>query len=614
MVELPFRYNLFNRAIFLLLLPTFFTIGGWIAYDHYFPIKPFVFSTPTPTPASTYDRKDVVKQLYLSKGEAWVIGCEKALLTAPKKGEGEWSEEWLGVKGGWETKGIHRNFSANQALYYFSSKSLVAQNILLEEDQKFHLVADKGEVILQQGNPICRLEGHVVGSGEMDEETFQFTTPALLYQGGKMVSFGGHSIETGAGHFEGVGSLEIFKNGSMVFNQKEGGVFVNKEGWSFPFEGELTFDGQSLEIKEGNIKREADCFSFEGHSLKALMKEGKFADVTLGKGVTLFHRLTKGSEPIQKGEAETLDLHLASKEGLLSGKGEERAYFVDRTHGIEMEVDALFFRWNDQGEIEGVEGRGEMTISTQKGAKMTEEKQIQLKVDGLVKRFGSRLVVDTLSFEVKQGEVVALLGPNGAGKTTAFYMTIGLIRPDSGQVIFSGRDVTNLPIHERALLGMGYLAQEPSIFPTLTVEENILLVLESLSLSKKERKKRLAEHLEELHLTSLAKKKAATLSGGERRRLEITRSLVTRPTFLLLDEPFANIDPKSIADVKALISHLSKRGLSVLITDHNAREILSCVDRSYIVEGGRVLLSGTPAELVANPIARRAYLGEDFTL
>jgi len=239
---------------------------------------------------------------------------------------------------------------------------------------------------------------------------------------------------------------------------------------------------------------------------------------------------------------------------------------------------------------------------------------MSLKVNGLVKRFGHRLVVDTLSFEVNKGEVVALLGPNGAGKTTAFYMTMGLIRPDSGQVIFLGQDVTHLPIHERARLGMGYLAQEPSIFPTLTVEQNILLVLEALPLSRKERKARLEEHLEELHLSTLAKKKAGTLSGGERRRLEITRALVTRPSFLLLDEPFANIDPKSIADVKTLIAHLSERGISVLITDHNAREILSCVDRSYIVEGGRVLLSGTPEELVANPIARRAYLGEDFTL
>ncbi len=239
---------------------------------------------------------------------------------------------------------------------------------------------------------------------------------------------------------------------------------------------------------------------------------------------------------------------------------------------------------------------------------------MSLKVEGLVKRFGHRLVVDTLSFEVAKGEVVALLGPNGAGKTTAFYMTMGLIRPDSGRVIFLGSDVTHLPIHERARLGMGYLAQEPSIFPTLTVEQNILLVLEALPLSSKERKRRLKEHLEELNLTALAKKKAGTLSGGERRRLEITRSLVTRPTFLLLDEPFANIDPKSIADVKDLIAHLSEKGISVLITDHNAREILSCVDRSYIVEGGRVLLSGTPQELVANPIARRAYLGEDFTL
>lgn len=238
----------------------------------------------------------------------------------------------------------------------------------------------------------------------------------------------------------------------------------------------------------------------------------------------------------------------------------------------------------------------------------------QLNVQGLVKSYGGRRVVDGLSFHVNQGEIVGLLGPNGAGKTTAFYMTIGLIHPDGGKVIFHGKDVTKVPIHERAKMGMGYLAQEPSVFRDLTVEENILCILENSDLSKKERKRRLEELLQELHLEHLAKKQALALSGGERRRLEITRALVTNPTFLLLDEPFANIDPISVQEVKQLTRILADKGISVLITDHNAREIFSIVDRSYIVREGKVLMSGTVEELVTSKEARKHYLGEDFTL
>jgi lipopolysaccharide export system ATP-binding protein len=237
-----------------------------------------------------------------------------------------------------------------------------------------------------------------------------------------------------------------------------------------------------------------------------------------------------------------------------------------------------------------------------------------LEVCDLVKSYNGKRVVNGLSFEVKKGEMVGLLGPNGAGKTTAFYMTVGLIKPDNGKVFFNGKEITSAPMHKRARMGMGYLAQEPSIFRSLTVEENILCILESLKMNRRERAARLEELLSELHLTSLAKKRAQALSGGERRRLEITRALVTNPTFLLLDEPFANIDPISIAEVKHLIKHLAAKNISILITDHNAREIFSVVHRSYIVSEGKVMFSGNVDELVNNEDVRRTYLGMDFRL
>ncbi|HSX37851.1 MAG TPA: LPS export ABC transporter ATP-binding protein [Chlamydiales bacterium] len=230
----------------------------------------------------------------------------------------------------------------------------------------------------------------------------------------------------------------------------------------------------------------------------------------------------------------------------------------------------------------------------------------------LVKHYEGKPVVNGLSFSIHPGEVVGLLGPNGAGKTTAFYMAIGLVCPDKGEVFFKRENVTFLPVHKRAQMGLGYLAQEPSIFRHLSVEDNILCILETLSLSKKERFTRLFSLLEELHLTHLRKKKAISLSGGERRRLEITRALVTEPTLLLLDEPFANIDPLAVADVQHLIRHLKKKQISVLITDHNAREIFSIVDRSYLIQDGKVLRAGTVDELLTDPIARRTYFGENF--
>lgn len=237
-----------------------------------------------------------------------------------------------------------------------------------------------------------------------------------------------------------------------------------------------------------------------------------------------------------------------------------------------------------------------------------------LQTRNLTKAYSGKKVVNGLSFSVKQGEVVGLLGPNGAGKTTAFYMTIGLIRPDSGKVFFQDEDVTHLPIHKRAKMGMGYLAQEPSIFRQLTVEKNIMCILETLPISKQERKRRLEALLEELRLENLAKKRAATLSGGERRRLEITRVLVTDPVLLLLDEPFANIDPITIYDVKQMIHHLKKKNISILITDHNAREISLIVDHSYLIQDGQVTMRGTVSELLENERARTTYFGKDFRL
>ena len=237
-----------------------------------------------------------------------------------------------------------------------------------------------------------------------------------------------------------------------------------------------------------------------------------------------------------------------------------------------------------------------------------------LDVQKLVKEYEGRTVVNGLSFHVKEGEVVGLLGPNGAGKTTAFYMAIGLIKLDEGKILFKGQDVSGMPMYQRARMGMGYLAQEPSVFRYLTVEENIWCILESIPGSKEERKRRLEELLNELNLTSLAKKKAIALSGGERRRLEITRALVTNPSFLMLDEPFANIDPLSVADVKEIIRILAKKNISVLITDHNAREIFSIVDRSYLIRDGRVMISGSVDELINDENAKRYYLGAEFKL
>jgi lipopolysaccharide export system ATP-binding protein len=245
---------------------------------------------------------------------------------------------------------------------------------------------------------------------------------------------------------------------------------------------------------------------------------------------------------------------------------------------------------------------------------MSEPAAALLRAEGLTKSYVGRRVVDDVTIEVRAGEVVGLLGPNGAGKTTSFHMIVGLTRPEAGRVFLDGTDVTPLPMYERARRGIGYLPQEPSVFRKLTVEENILAILETLDMPAAERETRLGQLLDELGMTRLAKSKAMALSGGERRRLEITRALVISPSFMLLDEPFAGIDPIAVVDIQGIVSQLKRRGIGVLITDHNVRETLGICDRAYIVNEGTLLEEGTPAAIAESPRARQIYLGEKFRL
>lgn len=240
-----------------------------------------------------------------------------------------------------------------------------------------------------------------------------------------------------------------------------------------------------------------------------------------------------------------------------------------------------------------------------------------LEVEHLRKRFGrlgrgGRLVVNDVSISVDRGEVVGLLGPNGAGKTTTFRIVMGMLAPDAGRVVFRGQDITRLPMYQRARLGMGYLSQEPSIFRRLTVEQNILALLEAMKMTREERRERCRELLGRLDLAHLAHTRAENLSGGERRRLEITRALVTRPALILLDEPFSGVDPIAVFEIRNIILRLKRNGIGILLTDHSVREVLSITDRSYIINNGKVLVSGTPEEIVADPRARKVYLGETF--
>jgi len=237
-----------------------------------------------------------------------------------------------------------------------------------------------------------------------------------------------------------------------------------------------------------------------------------------------------------------------------------------------------------------------------------------LSLKDLVKVYNGRQVVNSVSMKIKNSRVVGLLGPNGAGKTTTFYMTVGMIKPDSGQVIFDDEDITSFPMYLRARKGIGYLPQETSTFRKLTVEQNIMAILETLSISKSDQEERANLLLDELGITHLKNQKAILLSGGERRRLEITRALATNPSFILLDEPFAGIDPLAVIDIKKIIRHLKNRGIGILISDHNVRETLEVCDEAYILNDGRVIESGPPEKIASSETARRIYLGDEFKL
>ena len=237
-----------------------------------------------------------------------------------------------------------------------------------------------------------------------------------------------------------------------------------------------------------------------------------------------------------------------------------------------------------------------------------------LEAEGLVKRYRGRTVVKGVSIQARCGEIVGILGPNGAGKTTSFYMIVGLVRPNAGKVVFRGEDITKLPVYIRARRGLGYLAQEASVFRKLSVEDNVLAILESMRLSRAERRARCEELLESLRLTHVAKQKAYTLSGGERRKLEIARALVRRPTILMLDEPFSGVDPLAVHDIQEIVKGLRSQGLGIIITDHNVRETLAVVDRAYLIYEGTVLREGSSDFLVNDQEARKLYLGDGFRM
>lgn len=239
---------------------------------------------------------------------------------------------------------------------------------------------------------------------------------------------------------------------------------------------------------------------------------------------------------------------------------------------------------------------------------------MKIRAEKLVKEYAGRRVVNEVSLEVEQGTIVGLLGPNGAGKTTSFYMIVGLEHPDTGHVYLDDEDVTHLPMYKRALKGIGYLPQEASIFRKLTVEENIMAILEEIEPDKAKWQQKMEDLIQEFHIDHIRKSKGSALSGGERRRVEIARALATDPGFILLDEPFAGIDPIAVADIQVMVAHLARRGIGVLITDHNVRETLSIVNRAYILSAGKILVEGTSQQVAGDPVARKFYLGDNFRM
>jgi len=308
-------------------------LGGAFSFYTYYPQEPYIHAPAKPPESSSYHRKGVVKEIYPSNGEKWEIGCHEALLVAPRKGFGEWTEKWDSVSGNWGG----RHFTAKRAVFFFRDKRLIADELFVQGDE-LAVDAGKGEFFLQSSPPSCFLEGGVKGRGKRGGKPFLFETAAIFYSG---------------------------KRGYA----SNGGRLTLDEGWSFPFEGKLCLEEDHLVLKEGRIRGESEQFVVEGHSLFADLKEGDISDVHLGNGVTLIHRLTEGGEPIQTGRAAQLDLSLPKREGLLSELGDKRTRFIDKTHGVQMDVDALYFKFDEEGGIQGIEGRGEMSVSTMKGGK-----------------------------------------------------------------------------------------------------------------------------------------------------------------------------------------------------------------------------------------------------
>lgn len=242
------------------------------------------------------------------------------------------------------------------------------------------------------------------------------------------------------------------------------------------------------------------------------------------------------------------------------------------------------------------------------------ENKMKLKAENLVKKYGKKTVVNSLTIEINQSEIVGLLGPNGSGKSTTFNMIMGFIKPDNGKITLNSIDITNMPVYERAKLGIGYLAQEPTVFRDLTVEENIMVALESRNITKKEMIQKIDRLLDEFSISNIRKQKASTLSGGEKRRVEVARVMALEPSIILLDEPFVGIDPITISDLKNIIIKLSQKNISILISDHNVRETLKITSRAYLIYRGEIIVNGTPKEIAENEKARRFYLGEDFEI
>ncbi|HEX6575828.1 MAG TPA: LPS export ABC transporter ATP-binding protein [Gemmatimonadaceae bacterium] len=372
----------------------------------------------------------------------------------------------------------------------------------------------------------------------------------------------------------------------------------------------LSGDERSMAIALGAIVREADLagaapfhnvvIRYRDEFLRVLRNEGKDAEREAGR----------------LGLDEVEQYLITSILPRLAGDGVIKPFDMEAEGELRIQLSEQLWRDiepNRREVAEVIRHTGEFSILEQEKAPAVVVGGSTLEAKGLTKSYRRRAVVNNVDIKLQQGEIVGLLGPNGAGKTTSFYMIVGLIEPQSGKIILDGKDISNMPMYERARLGIGYLSQEPSVFRKLSVEDNIMAILETLSLSGSERQKRLEKLLDELSIKRLRKNKAYSLSGGERRRLEITRALVTDPKFMMLDEPFAGVDPIAVHDIQTIVAGLRHRGIGVLISDHNVEQTLDIVDRAYIMFDGKVIVSGTVRDLVFDDTVADAYLGPTLT-